>query len=60
VNSNWIAQINETNMILRIGGDCDDIANWLIGRSERDIKLVNDLGRDYLATLVKNYGYTSY
>jgi hypothetical protein len=35
---------------------CDDITNWLVGRSQRDIELVNDLGRDYLAALVKNYG----
>lgn len=38
---------------------CDDITNWLVGRSQRDIELVNDLGRDYLAALVKNYGDAS-
>lgn len=38
---------------------CDDIANWLVGRSQRDIELVNDLGREYLAVLVRNYGDAS-
>ena len=34
---------------------CDDIAHWIVGRSQRDIDLVNNFGRNYLATLMKNY-----
>lgn len=34
---------------------CGDIASWLVGKSPRDIDLVNNFGRDYLVALAKNY-----
>lgn len=34
---------------------CNDIANWIVGRSQRDIDLVSNFGRDYLAALMRNY-----
>lgn len=38
---------------------CSDIANWLVEKTPRDIDLVNNFGRNYLAGLVRNYGGTS-
>lgn len=39
--------------------ECDNITNWLDGRSQRGLELVNNFGRDYLVSLVKNYGDAS-
>lgn len=35
--------------------DIEDIASWLSGSTQRDIDLVNTLGRGYLVALMKNY-----
>jgi hypothetical protein len=35
--------------------DIEDVRSWLIGESQRDLSLVESMGRSYLETLVENY-----
>ena len=39
--------------------DCGIIASWLHGDTKKDKELVNDIGRDYLVSLLDNYSIPS-